>query len=340
MNSSTLQPATDAFSCNDGPYPELAEERDAYQQFCQCFIPPETWHTTAERVVSRLLLIVSILGNTLVIYILQRMKKNGEHSAMKLLIQSLSVADMLVCIMYNVNEVISVDSSLTTTAACKIFGGFLWTTMCSSSCLICCVSAERYLAVVKPLEFTIDTRRTALMIAFSWYYSILFTIPDFYFLQRHEYPFCGRGLVPLCNYDFLRGTDISVVFVVTISATFLVPLVFTVVTNVAVIRALMRTKGCKLFRKFRPTTDRGRRNVVFIVLLLTAIFVICSLPFATYQLLNAVNIQLPRNVIVVAYYLMLVNSTANAFVYSFFSADFRKSCKELFSTLSNRIMRS
>ena len=330
----TSPPVQALFNCSGSRFPESEDERNAYQQFCQCVIPPESWHSMVEVVLSKLLLIISILGNLLVIYVLQRMKRNGDpNGAMKLLIQNLSVADMLVCIMYSVNEAVAVDSTYTTTPVCKLFAGLLWTTLSVSSCLICCVSAERYLAVVKPFDFAIDTRKTVLMVIFSWYYSLVFTIPDFYFLTKLESPFCGKGIIPYCAYDFMRGTDISVVYIMTVSATFLVPIIFIVGINISLIRRLLRSQGSKLFRNFRPKTDKKRRGVVFIVLLLTAIFVVCSLPLASYYMLTALYVVVPQEVVIVAYYLMLVNSTANAFVYSFFSAEFRRNCKELFLLL-------
>lgn len=330
VNSSLLPSAQAPFNCTGSTFPESDKEREAYQQFCYCTIPPESWHTMAEVVLSKLLLIISVVGNLLVIYVLQRMKRSGDCGAMKLLIQNLCVADMSVCILYNINEAVGIDSSFSTTPVCKLIGGLSWTALSASSCLICCVSAERYLAVVKPFDFVLNTRRTVLMIVFSWYYSLMFTLPDFYFLKRLEAPFCGRGLIPFCSYDYYRGTDITVILLMTLSATFLVPLIFIVVANVAVVRSLTHSQGSKLFRKFRPTNDQRRRGVVLIVLLLTAIFVLCSVPFAAYMVLIAVFVTVPKEYAIVAYYLMLVNSTANAFVYSFFSAEFRRNCKELF----------
>lgn len=334
MNSSDQAP----FDCLGSTFPESEKERQAYEQFCQCIIPPESWHTMAEVVLSKLLLAISVLGNMLFIIVLQRMKRSGDQcAAMKLLIQNLCVADMSVCIIYNINEVVGIDSKASITPVCKIVGGLSWTSLCASSCLICCVTAERYLAVVKPFDFVLNTRRTVIMVVFSWYYSLVFTLPDFYFLKRLEAPFCGRGLVPFCSYDYIPGTDITVMLLMTLSATFLVPLIFIVAANVAVIRLLSRSQGSKLFRKFRPTNDQRKRGVVLIVLLLTAIFVLCSVPFATYLLLIAVSVSVPKTYAIVAYYLMLVNSTANAFVYSFFSAEFRRNCKELFFQLFNCI---
>lgn len=336
MNSSQMNPVETPFDCSSLSFPESEDDRRIYQQFCRCIIPPESWHSPAEVVFSKLLLIISILGNILVIFILQRMKRNGDQmGAMKLLIQNLCVADMSVCIMYNVSEAVGIDSEHTTIPVCKLSAGLLWTTLSTSSCLICCVSAERYLATVKPFDFSIDTRRTILLVIFSWYYSLTFTIPDFYFITRLEKQFCGKGIIPFCSYDYIRGTDITVIFLMTLSATFLFPIIFIICVNIAVVRTLLRSQGSKLFRKLRPKADKKRRGVVFIVLLLTAIFVVCSLPFATHFLLNALNIKIPTEVTSVAYYLMLVNSTANAFVYSFFSAEFRKNCKELFCNLRN-----
>ncbi|XP_068695129.1 somatostatin receptor type 5-like [Montipora foliosa] len=338
MNESLSSLTKALFNCASLRFPDSEHDRKAYQQFCQCTIPPESWHSLVEVILSKLLLVISIWGNVLVIFVLQRLKRNGDQmGAMKLLIQNLCVADMSVCIMYNVSEVVGVDSIYTTIPVCKLVAGMLWTTLATSSCLICCVSAERYLATVKPFDFSIDTRKTVLMVVFSWYYSLTFSIPDFYFITKVEVPYCGRGIVPLCSYDFLRGTDVTITLLTTLSATFLVPIIFIVCVNIAVVKTLSRSQGSNLFRKLRPKADRKRRGVVFIVLLLTAIFVVCSLPFATHLLCNALNVRIPREVTAVAYYLMLVNSTANAFVYSFFSAEFRKTCKEMFSSRLNAL---
>ena len=344
MNTSMNSSAQGPYNCEGSTFPESDKERQAYEQFCQCIIPPDTWHSMVEVVISKLLLIISIIGNLLVIIVLERMKRSGDHcGAMKLLIQNLCFADMAVCIIYNIYEIVGIDSKASITPVCKLIGGLSWTTLSASSCLICCVTAERYLAVVKPFDFVVNTRRTVLMVVFSWYYSLIFTLPDFYFLTRLELPFCGRGIIPFCSYDYIQGTDITVILLMTLSATFIVPLVFIVAANVAVVRSLLHSQGSRLFRKFRPrTNDRGRRGVVCIVLLLTAIFVLCSVPFATYMLLIAVSVTVPTEYAIVAYFLMLVNSTANAFVYSFFSSEFRRNCKELFSlvyTCFRRLLR-
>lgn len=332
MNATMNSSAQGPYNCEGSTFPESDKERRAFEQFCGCIIPPDTWHSVVEVVLSKLLLIISVLGNLLVIIVLQRMKRSGDHSgAMKLLIQNLCVADMAVCIIYNIYEFVGIDSKASITPVCKLIGGLSWTTLSASSCLICCVTAERYLAVVKPFDFDVNTRRTVLMVVFSWYYSLIFTLPDFYFLTRQEARFCGRGIIPFCSYDYIQGTDITVMLLMTLSATFLVPLIFIVAANIVVVRSLLQSQGSRLFRKFRRPNDQGRGGVVFIVLLLTAIFVLCSVPFATYLLLIAVSVTVPKEFAIVAYYLMLVNSTANAFVYSFFSSVFRRNCMELFS---------
>ena len=326
MNSTSAQ----NIDCGSDSLPLTEEDQELFAKTCGCLIPPTSWHSTAEVVLSKLLLIISIFGNMLVIIVLQRMKRRTQFNAVRILIQNLSFADLCVCILYNLNEAVAIDSAFTTDAWCKIFGGLLWTTLSASSCLICSVSIERYLAVVRPLEFnSLNTTKAVLMVVFSWYYSFLFSIQDFCFLRKLEYPYCGRAPVPVCTYDLWRGTDITLVSLATVSATFLLPVLVILYTNITVVLTMVRSKGARYFLKSNTRSGHRRRSVILIVLLLTATFVVCSLPFASFTIMNAVSVQPPVLLPYIAYYLMLVNSTANAFVYSFFSAEFRKRCKAL-----------
>ncbi|EDO38876.1 predicted protein [Nematostella vectensis] len=318
------------FSCEHGPIPSDEQLQGMFQSVCGCQIVSSTLLVTpmVENFFNKFFLSISVIGNLLVILILHRMRRGFFNSAMKVLLQNLSVADTAVCVLYNINEAIGRNSHFTLDSTCKLFTGLLWASLCCSSCSVCCVSIERYLAVVHPLEFNLTKRKAFLMAIFSWYYSLLFTFPDFYFVERVDLNACTRGTVHLCLYSHWQGTDVIMMNLLNVTATFVVPLAVVLFTNISIMKILLFPN--ENTKQVQKSGDRRNRhsNVVIIVLLLTAIYVACSIPFAVYYVLTVIpqKVELPKKFPQVAYYLMLANSSCNPFVYSFFSADFRREC--------------
>lgn len=335
-NVSVLQASLTSNSCLYGPIPKGQQEIEQFQTFCKCRVFEEGFLDTllVEDIFSKFFLTISVIGNLFVIVVLNRMRRGFFNAPMKALLQNLSVADMTVCIMYNVNEAVGSNSPLTTSTFCKLFGGLLWASLSSSSCAVCCVSMERYLAVVKPLEFNLTKKKAMLMIIFSWYYSLLFTIPDFYFLERFFLgPVCLQGIVPICYYAHWNGIAVSTLNLINIIATFVIPLIIVVYTNVTIIVIMLKSAKVNKRKSIEQGSAKRRSGVVMIVLLLTMMYVICSVPFTIHYILNAIptGVEVHKNFTYVSYYLMLVNSSCNPFIYSFFSAEFRKECATLIS---------
>lgn len=338
MFNGSVDPASpfNTNSCLYGPIPKGKEQIAQYEFFCQCRVVEEGVLDTLliEEIFSKFFLALSVIGNVFVIVVLHRMQRGFFNAPMKALLQNLSIADMTVCIMYNVNDAISTNTPYTTNPLCRLFGGLLWASLSSSSCAVCCVSIERYLAVVKPLEFNLTMKKAMLMILFSWYYSLLFTIPDFYFLERiYVGPICLQGTVAICYYTHYLGIPVSTLNILSILATFVLPLVIVVYTNVTIIVIMLKTARANKTKTIDQSSAKKRSGVIMIVFLLTVVYVICSVPFTTFYILNAVpkQIEVNKHFIYVAYYLMLANSSCNPFIYSFFSAEFRKECVNLIS---------
>ena len=328
--------------CN-GSIPSKEDERIAFQRFCRCFIsPPDFFTTFVELFFNRLFLVISLLGNSLVIVVLQRMKKGSALIRLhtNFLIQNLAIADMAVCLLYNLNEIYDKNPNNTTRLTCKFFAGLLFTCLSASSCLVCFISIERFLAVLRPLDFELSKRKATLMVIFSWYYAALFAIPDFYWIEKMDITFCQSGVIPICTYKQQPGTDTIVVSLLSVTATFIIPITVIIFSNVSIVKTMVWSKDSIYYYRgnrgrsmsvasLNSQNLRRRQNAVRIVLLLTLVFVVCSVPYATNIVLNILGVAVPMEFISLAYYLMLVNSTANPFVYSFLSQDFRQACSQL-----------
>lgn len=122
---------------------------------------------------------------------------------MKFFIQNLCVVDMVVCIIYNIYEVVGIDLEVFVIFVCKFIGGLFWIILFVLFCLICCVIVECYLVVVKLFDFVVNICRIVFMVVFFWYYFFIFILLDFYFLMRIEVLFCGCGIILFCLYDYI-----------------------------------------------------------------------------------------------------------------------------------------
>lgn len=146
---------------------------------------------------------------------------------------------MFVCIMYNVSEVVGVDLIYIIIFVCKLVVGMLWIILVILFCLICCVFVECYFVMVKLFDFFIDICKIVFMVVFLWYYFLIFFIFDFYFIIKVEVLFCGRGIVLLCLYDFLRGMDVIIILFIIFFVMFLVLIIFIVCVNIVVVKILL-----------------------------------------------------------------------------------------------------
>ncbi|XP_066578288.1 G-protein coupled receptor 4-like [Amia ocellicauda] len=107
-------------------------------------------------------------------------------------------------------------------AACKIIGCVFYISLFVSICFMCCVSLERYLAIVHPLWFQSQrmVRNVYLLSLAVWLFFTSAVAVGF------KMGFEGNTTSTLCMEEFPSKTDFALFQLVSIPFTFLLPLLF------------------------------------------------------------------------------------------------------------------
>ncbi|XP_044019876.1 gonadotropin-releasing hormone II receptor isoform X1 [Aphidius gifuensis] len=136
-----------------------------------------------------ILMIISITGNTTVLYlILQRRRRN--RSRINTMLMHLAVADLLVALLMMPMEITwaATVSWPFGDAMCRIMAFFRVFGIYLSSFVLVCISVDRYYAVLKPLQLMDVDRRGKMMLLFAWIGSTLCSAPQMVVFHVEVHP--------------------------------------------------------------------------------------------------------------------------------------------------------
>ena len=124
------------------------------------------------------LFVVAACGNLTVFITLFR--NRSVRSRVNLFIMHLAIADLLVTFMMLPLEIAwhSTVAWLAGDAACRIMMFFRAFGFYLSSCILVTISLDRYFAIMRPLSISDATRRGKVMLALSWAFSVVSSVPQ------------------------------------------------------------------------------------------------------------------------------------------------------------------
>ncbi|NWI20258.1 PAR4 protein, partial [Crypturellus soui] len=213
---------------------------------------------------------------------------------------------------------------------CRLTTAFFYGNMYCSVLLLTCISVDRYLAVVHPF-FSRSFRTPAFaagVCAAIWLCAAVFTLP--LTLQRQSYPLY-RGDVTLCHDVLPRHEDDGYYFyyfVCLIAGAFLAPLLVTLLSYGAVLRALLRA-GTRYAHSVKLTA--------LVLLTLVAFYTPSNVLLLVHYSSSCSRLH---GDLYMGYMLSLAvstfNSCADPFVYYYVSEDFRDKVRRRFFSRSKQ----
>ncbi|XP_059212111.1 probable G-protein coupled receptor 132 [Centropristis striata] len=211
-------------------------------------------------------------------------------------------------------------------AACKLTGFVFFTNMYASIFLLCCVSADRYVAVVYSVESRgLRRQRLAALIALAVVAVVAVGhIPVFTMREGDAAEGARRCFEPSQSSAAVTGFSYA-----RFAVGFLLPLLLLVAANRGVLRNVQRSTGLRTEQK-----ERVRRLAVAVV----ALFLVCFAPYHVVLLVRAVAFHfLPEDAAAacrlattmytpytVSLGLSTINSAANPILYVLSSDNIRK----------------
>lgn len=278
------------------------------------------------QVLYALVCVVGLLGNTLVIYVVLRYSK--MQTVTNMYIVNLAIADE--CFLIGIPFLIitmSIQAWPFGSFMCKVYMISTGINQFTSSIFLCIMSADRYIAVCHPIAAPrLRTPFVSRVVsAAAWTASALVMTPIFMYttLIPTENGLSCNILWP--EHDSSKGQASFTLY--SFALGFATPLTLIFVFYCLVIRKL-KTVGPKNKSKEKK---RSHRKVTKLVLTVIAVYVLCWLPYWTFQVAliyspptECAN-RITITVFLVAACFSYSNSAMNPILYAFLSDNFKKS---------------
>nr|XP_013796720.1 PREDICTED: galanin receptor type 1-like [Apteryx mantelli mantelli] len=283
-----------------------------------------------------LIFLLGMVGNTLVLVVLGRLRPGGRpsRSATNIFILNLSIADfsfLLFCVPFQAT-IYSQPEWIFGAFFCKWVHYLAMATMLVSIFTLVAMSVDRYIAVVhaKRSSCIRSKRNAALSVGVIWLLSLLIAIP----VAQHQALVSGHQQAPNSSFCWEHWTDGSTAkqtYKVTILVVgYLLPLALITCCYAKVLYHL-HTKVKNISKK----SERSKKKTAQTVLLVVAVFLLSWLPHHIITMWAEFG-QFPLNNIsftfrIISHCLAYGNSCINPIIYAFLSENFRKACRQVFA---------
>ncbi|XP_062997187.1 galanin receptor type 1-like [Elgaria multicarinata webbii] len=283
-----------------------------------------------------LIFFLGMVGNSLVLVVLGRLRPGGRpsRSATNIFILNLSIADfsfLLFCVPFQAT-IYSLPEWIFGAFFCKWVHYLAMATMLVSIFTLVAMSVDRYIAVVHAKRsLCIRSKRNAsLGVGVIWFLSLLIAIP----VAQHQALMSGHQQAPNSSFCWEHWADNpaakQVYKVAILVVGYLLPLLLITCCYAKVLYHLHK-KVKNISRK----SERSKRKTAQTVLLVVTVFLISWLPHHVITMWAEFG-QFPLNNTsftfrIISHCLAYGNSCINPIIYAFLSENFRKSCRQVFT---------
>jgi len=203
------------------------------------------------------------------------------------------------------------------------------------------VSGERYVAICRPLHAAIvcTVSRVRLAVLSIIVVSILFNVPRYFEVQVDD----TGSLIEKSAVGNAPAFRILYTSAMYAMALFIVPLVLLIYLNVRLVMALRRGRSEWLQLQ---TPQRREQTLTVIPLTIVLVFFICGTPSLAVNVIDSVDPDLPGRysayvtLMVVANFLVVINSASNIIIYCLVGSQFRNKLVETLTTLARDCRRA
>ena len=307
-------------------------------------------------VLSILLCIVGLIGNTLSLIVL---KKIGRSSVTFCLLRTLAVCDAIYLLTYILTAAVpeffyftNNDLALAGDFQYVIWGVFPISSMALTATvwITTLVTVHRYIAVSHHTKkyFLFTMKGVMLQVVIVIFCAVLMDIPKYFELTVVTLDSNGTSVKTMEPTELWHDRLYQLLYknIAMVGLRKILPIIITFVLTILLVRAMIERKKRHDKLKKNDCGDKppDRKERVSIVLITVAsVFVLCQTPMAIYPLFRLI-FDIDNNGCEHFYYyfsnvadwLAVVNSAANFFIYYPVVPTFREKLKDLFSTVSQK----
>ncbi|XP_022789622.1 substance-K receptor-like [Stylophora pistillata] len=292
------------------------------------------------------IVLFGVIGNSIVITII--LKTQSNHTTTNYLLMNLALADLLTLLfcpgLYDFALQNVYLNGFSGDLICKLFAGnaIVPITINVAVLTVCTIAVERYLALLKPFHSNLRIKedRVKYFIAGLWLLGLLSCIPD---IQANTYNVTSTYSKYPCKRPWsLDEYFLHKPFIIFTCAGFgVVSFVILLFCYFEIIRGLYFTKT--IFSESSVTGSREKqekKRLAKLLIWLTIIFALCSLPFAVFFIFlissKQAFVQDNYNTLHLLHRLcrfcLFSNSFFNPFLYALQSSNFRDGFKRIFQS--------
>uniref|UniRef100_A0A3Q2D6L3 G-protein coupled receptors family 1 profile domain-containing protein n=1 Tax=Cyprinodon variegatus TaxID=28743 RepID=A0A3Q2D6L3_CYPVA len=269
-----------------------------------------------------LFFIVGFPANCLSLLIAWKLMLKGNNMAVYLV--SLSVSDLLYTVTLPVWIGLALQWSISD-AVCSGMYLIMYNSFYVGSGLLCCISVDRYLAVVYPLHFhwVHEVKAAAAFSSLVWIVEILVHLPLLHHVGELE------SFDVLCNQDVPMTYRYAHVALVRVVLGFLFPVVLMTVCYLLIMRSL---------RQSASILEEERRKVGLLLLFLLLTYILSFMPYQMVMFLRVVLEQRNcdwaqrfRDAYLVTVATTTLNSTLDPIIYCLINESAKREIRKLFT---------
>ena len=284
-------------------------------------------------VVYYIMVILSLVGNTVVIKAIRRIGKTLRRQVHYLFIVNLSVADLMFAL--EMIPMICVHMLLNSAWHIKgRFGLFLCqfdvflsaVLILTSNLTILAIAVEKFLGIFFPMKTFVSKKRAYFIIASTWLVSGLYSAPLFVFAHLKV----GRSGTVTCAVCLTCKEVVRWFTFQTILLAMGFVITFSLYSAIGVRIWLHKTPGFQL-QEARRGVQARKHKALKMLAMLVFVFYVSFIPFWISQLSVHFGFydKLGSHYSVISAFLMLCNGTANPVIYSVYNLDIRGEFKSL-----------
>lgn len=281
----------------------------------------ETQAMPWKMVVLIVILVISFVGNVLVIIVVHRSQRNQwttNHFVLNLAVVNLLAPTVYLSLtldwVYRGNCVFD-------DVGCKIWAFLGHFNAIVSAGIICCMSFDRFYLTAYPLTFKLSKTQTKKLILAIWLLAAAISSPllHFYEVDSEKVTNCSA-----------KSSGQWTAYICIFASLFLIPLVATYIMYVKVYLCIIarNSKSARSTQRFARKVPRTKIKVTKLLVAQVVVLTLLWLPFITNQIVSSLSGD-DATANTVTLYLAYASSAASPIIYAVFSGDFRRGCKQI-----------
>lgn len=306
-----------------------------------------TPEVTQRIVTLTLIMLLTLVGNVIIIIVLSCSKYRKLNSRVNIFIINLAVGDLSVCLVTMTTEVIFVvfeEAWVLGPVACKVMLYAQIVTLASTTFILTAMSYDRYMAICRPLSLGGTGNRARSMLIVAWFLALVFAIPQLLIFKQVAIGIYPDGEVKYkCqSKGYTEWWQRKMYFTFMAVYILIVPTIIISFCYINVVRVVFRQgrdmgdkNGTGLRRTIRDKNaiPRAKIKTVKMTLGIICSFIFCWTPYFVVHLIHIwsrYKYKIPEPVYVFAETIALLNSALNPILYGCFNIKLKRGLAEVF----------